>query len=188
MEQHIIPECYIDTRIVKTLLPSKRRYNHQHGCYNVEKTVSVKFKGDFALGIVDKDKRLMKYLKECTSVCELPDFLQLFKHGSEKHYIILIKPAIERWIVNTAAMAGLSLPVYELPGDLDKLCDLTKTSREDVVDPNSKKFYQLFKDLNKLNPPSVAVLKFWITYLKDNPYNADLTYLIEQTAVLASGQ
>ena len=184
MEQHIIPECYIDTRLVKTLLPHKGRYNHQHGCSNVEKIIKVKLKGEFALGIIDKDKKALKYLDKCQLVCEMSGFSQLFKHKVEHHYLIIIRPAMERWIMNTTVISGLSLLDFDLPDTLDKLCDITKTSKDDKDDLHAPKFYRLFREVNRINPPSITVLKFWITYLKNNPYKADLAHIIEQTILL----
>ncbi|GAB3642727.1 hypothetical protein [Spirosoma arcticum] len=140
-----------------------------------------KLRGDFALGIIDKDKKVLKYLDECQLVCEQAEFLQLYKHGSEHHYLIIIRPAMERWILNTADVAGLSLKDFDLPDDLDKLCDLTKTAKSDKQDPNAQKFGQLFRELRRYNPPSVTVLSFWITYLKANPYTVDTDWLIQET-------
>lgn len=187
MDQHVIPECYIDTKLVKALVPPQVRYNHQHGCSNVEKIMKEKLKGDFALGIIDKDKKTLKYLDECHPVCEQAGFLQLFKHTTEHHYLIVVRPAMERWILNTAGNAGLSLTNFDLPDDLDKLCDLTKTAKNDKDDPNAPKFGQLFREFKRCNPPSVAVLTFWITYLKANPYTADMDWIIQETGRLISG-
>lgn len=181
MDKHVIPECYIDTKLIKALVPSKTGYNHQHGCSNVEKTMTKKLKGDFALGIIDKGKEVLKYLDECQLVCEQTDFLQLHRHTNEHHYLIVIRPAMERWILSTANVAGLSLRDFDLPDDLDKLCDLTKTAKSDKQDLNAHKFGQLFREFRRCNPPSVAILTFWITYLKDNPYTADTDRLIQET-------
>lgn len=181
MDQHVIPECYIDTRLVKALVPPLMRYNHQHGCSNVAKQMQEKLEGDFALGIIDKDKKALKYLDECQLVCEQDGFLQLLKHQTQNHFLIIIRPAMEKWILNTAKSSGLSLPDFGLPADLDKLCDLTKTAKGDKEDPNVQKFGSLFRALRQSNPPSITILKFWITYLKANPYQADLNYLIQET-------
>lgn len=181
MDQHIIPECYIDTKLVKALVPPQVRYNHQHGCSNVEKIMKRNLRGDFALGIIDKDKKALKYLDECQLVCEQTNFLQLFKHTTEHHYLITIRPAMERWILNTADIAGLSLTDFDLPDNLDKLCDLSKTAKSDNQDSNTHKFGQLFLEFKRCNPPSIAVLRFWITYLKANPYSADVNLLIQET-------
>ncbi len=183
MDQHIIPECYIDTHLVKTLEPPTKRYNHQHGCSNVEKAIK-RLTGDFALGIVDKDKKALKYLDECQPVCEHIGSLQLLKHKNEHHYLILIKPAMKRWILNTASDANVSITNFGLPSELEKLCYLTKTAKSDRDDPNVQKFGQLFKALRHANPPAVAILTFRISYLKANPYTADLAFLQTETAQL----
>lgn len=187
MDQHIIPECYIDTKLVKMLVPPQVRYNHQHGCSNVEKVMKERLRGEFALGIIDKDKKALRYLDQCQLVCEQAESLQLHKHENEHHYLIIIRPAMERWILNTANVAGLSLRDFDLPDDLDKLCDLTKTAKSDKQDPNAQKFSHLFKEVRRCNPSSVAVLTFWITYLKANPYTADLNMLIQETNRLTNG-
>lgn len=186
MDQHVIPECYIDTKLVKAFVPPQIRYNHQHGCSNVEKIMREKLTGDFALGIIDKDKRVLSYLDKCQPVYTLDGCLQLLKHETEKHYLIIIAPAVERWILNTATAAGLSLTDFDLPDDLNKLCDLTKTAKSDKDDPNAQKFGQIFREFRRRNPLPVAVLTFWITYLKSNPYTADLDWLIQETDRLTS--
>lgn len=56
----IIPECYIDTNLVETLIKTDG-CNHQKGCNTVVKVMNERFAKDFALGIVDKDKRQIRY-------------------------------------------------------------------------------------------------------------------------------
>lgn len=145
-----------------------------------------KLREDFALGIIDKDKKVLKYLDECQLVCEQADFLQLFKHATQHHYLIIIRPAMERWILNTAGVANISLNDVGLPTNLDNLCDLTKTAKSDNQDPNAQKFGQLFREFKRRNPPPVAVLTFWITYLKANPYTADIVWLTQETNRLSA--
>jgi hypothetical protein len=54
----IIPECYVDTNLVETLVPpTGRGYNHQHGCGTVTKVMKERFADGFAVGIIDKDKK-----------------------------------------------------------------------------------------------------------------------------------
>ena len=65
----IIPECYIDTNLIETILNTKGCYtegvNHQKGCNTVVKTMNdpKKLKNEFALGIVDADKRQPSYVE-----------------------------------------------------------------------------------------------------------------------------
>ena len=62
----IIPECYVDTNLIETLVPPKdgKGYNHRKGCPAVAKVMMEKFADRFALGIMDKDKKMVKYLEE----------------------------------------------------------------------------------------------------------------------------
>ena len=57
-ELYIIPECYVDTNLIETLVPTAKGYNHQKGCNNVVKVMKEKLSDKFAVGIVDKDARL----------------------------------------------------------------------------------------------------------------------------------
>ena len=61
MDLHIIPECYIDTKLIKALVPPQTRYNHQKGCSTVAKVMQEKFVNDFAIGIIDRDKQELAY-------------------------------------------------------------------------------------------------------------------------------
>jgi hypothetical protein len=97
MDMHIIPECYIDTKLCKALVPPTTRYNHQKGCPNVAKVMKEKLCNNFALGIVDKDKIELAYFQEFNIVAEMPNGIQLCKHRSEAHhYLIFIRPTMEK--------------------------------------------------------------------------------------------
>ena len=60
---NVIPECYIDTNLIEFLLNAK--VNHQHSCNNVIKALNDK-KDEFAIGIIDNDKRKVAYINDCT--------------------------------------------------------------------------------------------------------------------------
>lgn len=65
MDNHIVPECYIDAMLVQTLVPPGKnsRYNHQHGCFTVSNEMELySLKDKFAVGIIDNDKKKAKYL------------------------------------------------------------------------------------------------------------------------------
>jgi hypothetical protein len=36
MDKSIMPECFADTLLIETLVPSETGYNHQMGCFKVE--------------------------------------------------------------------------------------------------------------------------------------------------------
>ena len=52
------------TQLVRIAAPPKRNYNHQKGCPNVLKVMQEKLHGDFALGIIDKDKEIRAYTEQ----------------------------------------------------------------------------------------------------------------------------
>ncbi|MDQ6762143.1 MAG: hypothetical protein M3015_05895 [Bacteroidota bacterium] len=91
MDNAIFPECYLDTNLIETIVPPVKRnnqqgYNHQKGCGTVSSRMKKQFADRFALGIIDKDKHEIDYLKEFTVVLE-QDSLILHKHNNpRKHH------------------------------------------------------------------------------------------------------
>ena len=181
MDLHIIPECYIDTKLIKALVPPHTKYNHQKGCSTVVKVMQEKFKDDFAVGIIDRDKQELGYANQFDLVVEIPNNLQLFKHRSRNHYLIFICPAVEKWIIACAVDADLLLQDFGLPSDFLLLTKITKTSKSENNDEYSSNFKNLFNALKSQNPSNVAVLRFWVKYLKSHPYQADLDFIKNET-------
>ena len=67
MDLHILPECYVDTNLVETIVPpTNSGYRHRQGCNNVVKAMleTNALKDGFALGIIDEDKIIDKYSLE----------------------------------------------------------------------------------------------------------------------------
>ena len=82
-ELYIIPECYVDTNLIETLVPTAKGYNHQKGCNNVVKVMKEKLSDKFAVGIVDKDKRQVSYVNEFEEIGHTDSlFLQTPGQGS----------------------------------------------------------------------------------------------------------
>jgi hypothetical protein len=171
MDLHILPECYVDTNLVETI--TKSNFNHKHGCNSVVKAMleANHLKNGFAVGIVDEDKKILKYTKEFNVVAEKAQ-LKLLKHPQKNHYLIYVVPAIEKWIIQNADEVNIHLSQYGLPHDYSELQNHTKvkTSSKD------ENFKQLFRALKKQNATGVALLSKWITYLKSHPYDADLSF------------
>ncbi len=175
MDFHIIPECYVDTNLIETIVPpTGRGYNHQKGCSMVAKTMRehAQLRDGFAVGIIDKDKKELDYALQFDEIIEKVQ-LKLLKHPQKHHYFILIVPAMERWILNNAAEVGVDLVDFELSNDLNKLRELSKkmTTKKDT------RFKNLFGELRRKEASGVRILQKWVSYLKENPYNADLDYI-----------
>lgn len=170
MDQAVIPECFVDTNLIETLVPPKGRYNHQKGCGKVARVMKEDFLDRFAVGIIDKDKSEVDYLKEFTVVCE-KGALILHRHfnPAKHHYIIQINPAMERFIIDNAASVNISLSDFDLPEELDQLKKVSKS----VNTKSDERFKHLFSAMHQAGADDMVRLARWVGYLKENMYTAD---------------
>lgn len=168
----IIPECYIDTNLIETLAPPQRKYNHQKGCPAVAKCMIEKFGNEFAIGIIDKDKKEIKYLEEF-NLLAANDSIYIYKHKEKHHYIIQVSPAVEVFILNAASELGVELKSFDIPSSLEELKKETKK----VSAISSVKYRNLFKSLRKAS--NFMKLTTLVKYLKENSYNANVQEISE---------
>ncbi|WP_291528440.1 hypothetical protein [Bacteroides sp. UBA939] len=126
------------------------------------------FNDAFAVGIIDKDKQEVPYLKNFELVAS-NDSLYLHKHNEKHHYIIQISPAIERFILKAAEEKGIDITAtYGLPTDLKKLTKRTKQiAGKNENDFNT--FKRLFRELS--DAPELERLAKLIRYLGENTYS-----------------
>lgn len=171
MDNFIIPECYLDTNLIETLVTPINSYNHQKGCHTVAKVMQEKLSDSFALGILDHDKNQIFYLAEFTRKAEQHGVI-LYKHPKRHHYLIL-HPPLESWLIKQAEENNLVLSDYDLPTDLKALCKITKVASS----KNDHRFKRLFRDLNRKNAEGLGVLQKWTAYLKEHHRNADINIL-----------
>jgi hypothetical protein len=83
--------------------------------------------------------------------------------------------------------SGISTEDFGLPSDFKQLLKITKTSKSENEDPFSGNFRDLFRAFKKSNSHSIAILTFWIEYLKANPYSADLGHIKTETNKILNG-
>jgi hypothetical protein len=163
-ELSIVPECYVDTRIAEIVGQASRKYNHQHGCGDVANRMKHTLKDKIALGIVDEDKNKgisAKYFYEFTIVQSVNNLI-LKKHTEREHYLILICPEVEQWLLNDALTVNLKPEDYNLPQQMKGFKSITKSKE---IDKNND-FYRFVKALINLNAPSISTLKTWIILFK----------------------
>lgn len=166
-ELNIVPECFVDTRIAEILGQAKRKYNHQHGCGDVSNEMQTNKKlEEFAFGIIDEDKdkgKPAKYFLEFDTIIE-KDNLILKKHPNRKHYLVLVCPEAEKWLLEDAKKAGIN-PAdkeYNLPDEMKGFIKLSK-----IKDINRNEgFYRFIKALIRAEAPSITTLKNWIDLFK----------------------
>ena len=165
----IIPECYIDTNLVETLVCSGG-CNHQKGCNQVAKIMKEKFADRFAVGMIDADKRRPGYLNEFREIAS-SEHLKLFRHISRSHFIILVHPAADGFILSCAQTAQIDMADYGLSPILKEFTSQTKN----VMSNKDIRFKRLFKTMQDVG--EMALLKSVLTYLVDNTYSASTAAL-----------
>lgn len=166
-----LPECFIDTNLTETLLQGVG-VNHQKGCGTVSSRMKEKFSDDFAVGILDKDKRQIDYLKEFEVISET-EHLILHKHPQKHHYIIQVVPAMERFLMSALAESGMSLNDFGLPADLDRFKKISKT----VNSKDEPTFKKIFKKLIKNESRQIVLLKNWLNYLREKRFESTIEEL-----------
>lgn len=169
----IIPECYIDSCLVEVLLVADKDYvNHHKGNGKVANEMRSNFEDDFCLGIIDEDKEQLDYLKEFEEK-KATKYLKLWKHEKKNHYIIQIRPVVEKWILEICKNDNINLGDFGLPADLKGLLKITKS----VGSRKEDRLVKLFKQMKNKNCHPVIELKNWIEFLKANKYNTNLDLL-----------
>ena len=169
MDLAIMPECFIDTNLTETISPpAGRGYNHQKGWSSVIGQMKGKRSEDFAVGIIDKDKKSTDYINEFALLQSYNEQLELYKHTNKHHYIIYIIPAIEKFMLKCADEVGVSLAEFDINFEtLKELTSITK-SEDTKKDP---KFKCLFRELLLRQAGAIVKLARWIDYLKSNNYH-----------------
>jgi hypothetical protein len=175
MKDNFVPECYFDTVLVKTILKVKQ-VNHKKGCPNVVRELEKgKLKDDFAVGIIDKDKKELDYIKDqCEEKIKVENLI-LFKHKTKQHYFIQLVPAIEKWILTVIGEAGLNVDKFGLNTDLNKL---RKRTKSELVNED-KGLKDLCTELVSSDSKTVTTLSSWLNYLFEHNRNADINVLKE---------
>ncbi|MDE6522511.1 MAG: hypothetical protein K2L17_06820 [Muribaculaceae bacterium] len=166
----IIPECYIDTNLVETLA-CHSGCNHQKGCNQVAKVMQEKYADRFAVGIIDADKRRPGYLNEFSEICS-STHIKLLRHSVRCHYIILIYPAADGFILSCAKTAEINLTDYNLSPILKEFTAQTKN----VMSNKDFRFKRLFKSMEDMG--EMKLMQELLIYLVNNPYRVSNVHLI----------
>lgn len=158
-----MPECYADTNLINVLVG--KMCNHQKGCATVCKTLNERLQNQFAIAIIDRDKRQPNAIKQYDEIAQTPSLI-ICKHRERPHYLILINPAIEEFILSAANELGLNLKDYNMSSDLDELKKITKT----IAAKDNKSLSRLYRDLKVAS--NFAQLNAVLQYLLDCRYSA----------------
>ena len=168
---HIFPECYVDTNIMKTLLRLDG-VNHKHGCSQVMSGMkSGRFADGFAIGIIDDDKKKTYEYGDFEELAS-SEHLRLMKHKTRHHYLIFVYKAAEDFLLSCAGELSLNLAEYGLPDDLEGLKEVTKSSESDK-EPRIKKLVNAVRTSTEM-----ARLERTVGYLQQKQYAARTDELV----------
>ena len=157
---NIVPECYVDTKLAEILVQSSKKFNHQKGHGQVANKMQFALNNQYALGIIDQDTvkvRKAAYFSNFITIKQEHDLL-LQKHPHQKHYLIIINPAIEKWLLNNAVVTNTFPADFSLGNQLQDLIDFTKTKN---IDKNLN-FIYFVKELLRKEAPGITLLKNWL--------------------------
>jgi hypothetical protein len=141
--------------------------NHQHNCNKVVGTLKEKFSDRFAVGIIDKDKVQVGYLKECDLVIS-SEHLQVLKHRVFPHFIVTVSPAMDAFLLDCAKEQGVQPEHFKLSSDLKKfICRSKKITSN--KDEDLKSLIIAIKDNKEMKS-----LGMTLRYLQEKKYNFDL--------------
>jgi hypothetical protein len=173
---HFVPECYFDTVILKALLKTSKRVLHRKGCNNVVNELKDRKKDlfdDFAVAIIDKDKKDLDYLKDCILIRNEKRLI-LWKHDVKNHFIIQIDPPIEKWIIEILSEHGLNIEDFGYPSDYK---ELKRAIKEDIDSEDDAKLKKLVRKIIDTDCSTIILFRNILNYLKENNYSVDINEL-----------
>lgn len=168
---HLFPECYVDTNILKTLLRLDG-VNHQQGCSKVMSGMnSGRFSEGFAIGILDDDKKKTYSYGDFAEICK-SERLTVMKHRSKPHYLIFVCKAAEDFLLSCAEELHLRLSDFGLPETLEGLKEVTKNCESDK-EPRIRQLVNAVRTSSEMSR-----LFRVLNYLQEKQYDVTVDELI----------
>ena len=162
-ENIVVPECYVDTNLMNVLVG--KACNHKKGCTNVCKVLDEKLQDQFAIAVIDRDKKEPASAQNYELIAANQSIM-VSKHRQRPHYLIHICPAIEEFILAAATELKVDLADFGLSTDREQLKLKTKT----VTAKEDEKFARLFRSLRQAS--NIRCLDELLQYLLRNKYAA----------------
>ena len=152
-EYSIIPECYGDTLLIKTI--GYKSANHKHGIGEVNNTMKKYFVNKPAIGIIDNDKKSIPSDFNKFTEIERKHNLILKRESNSRHFLIVINPALEDWIESVGNSLGIKRPYPK------NRKEYRKVMKSFMVDKNPQ-ITSYFNSIKQKNPPALRTMKKWI--------------------------
>lgn len=135
--------------------------NHANGISTALSKVNTYFDKRFAVVIIDDDKRKPKLFDQYRLTLRQEYGLQLRQKPESLHFLILISPAIEDWLLENARAIDVVFAGLETRKDLMRI---TKDELEVEKNPLFRKY---LNDLKQKQAPGFKSMSGWIHELRE---------------------
>jgi len=149
-----VPECYIDTTLTEFFVKDKKLIVHEQGIHGVAKNfiqIDEARPELTIVGIIDNDKKTPRHFDNFEIVSNENNVI-LKVLPNKQHYLIVLSPAIERFILDCSQEAKLDLKEFNLSYILKEFKRITK--KESIKE--NPDFRNLLLRLKETSPPGFA--------------------------------
>lgn len=163
MDKHfeLIPEDGAIQALLRILGYSKTVLGD--GIGNTMNKLIKQYHNKFAVALIDDDKIKPKHVDLFTKLLEDAVNLQLWQKPECRHFIILIKPAIDDWLLSQATICEIDPSKFGF-SNLEGLKRVTKNPLDVNKNPA---FQQFLHHLNQKKAPGFIQTQEWIEQLYD---------------------
>lgn len=135
---------------------------------------SDRLKNSFAVALIDKDKRDLNYLKQCSTLYN-ENKVVLFKHVDRNQFVIQLNPPLEKWVIEILEENELAIEDFGYIRDYKKL---KKQIKDDIDNEGDERLNKLVNAIIKTDCESIKVIRSFLHNLKNNNYQTDTKELI----------
>lgn len=169
-QMNVFPECNVDTNLVVHILGGYVK--HKSTCNEVVKAVNKS--DDFAVGVIDADKRqatmdagFHEYALP-QNVDGLSRHVRFFIHDDRKRFIFTVYKAMDSFIFNAAMSQKANMSAFGNPKNVDEFLAYTKNVQAET-DPKLRKLFNEIKDY-----PELMCFRNTLKYLLAKKYKVDI--------------
>lgn len=158
----LVPECYAETEMVKILFNNADYLNHAEGIHSVRKILKQRDVINYRnIGFIDNDKKNVPRYFDEFEVLDQQNDVAFKKHPSGNDYLIVVRPAIERFILSQLNEIHRSPSDYDLPDDFNGFRKKLKSSRIGTHEG----YKRLVFDLSNSNTTGISFIKAKVSQL-----------------------
>lgn len=169
-QMNVFPECNVDTNLVGYILDGYVK--HKSTCNEVAKAVNKS--NEFAIGIIDADKRMATLdsgFEKYDNGCEVDGenvHITMYIHSDCKRFMFTVKPAMDKFLLDAAKQLGKNLRDAGYPSTLEAFKKETKRIQA-AKDPKLRNLFAMIRDYEELQR-----FRNTLKYLMNKQYDVDI--------------